>query len=88
MPRPATLVEIATTPMDSLGIPAKSIRLDVGPGRKAFVFTMAASTRTGMAPERLRSLVQNLGDLVHPASAVMVILPDGKDLTAYKLEVA
>lgn len=87
MPRPARLIEVASAPLDELSLPVQAMRLDLGGDRRGFVLTMSARARTGMSTEAFHSLAKNIGDLVYPASAFLVVLPDGELLTAYKLEV-
>jgi hypothetical protein len=90
MPDPATpsaqVIEVASTPLDAMGIPATSIKLELGPERRAFVFTVNASARDEMNRVAFAQLAQQLGNLVYPSPAVLVVLPDGEQLGAYRVE--
>ena len=89
MPSPAKVIEIASTPLDAIDLPATSIRVDLGEnGEKAFVFWMSTSARLGMETERFEAFARQLGNLVHPHPALLVVLPDGEQLGAYRVEVA
>lgn len=87
-PVPATLVEVATTPLEPLGFEGvSSINIELGGDRKAFVFTMSATARDAMEVDKLTSLALALGALVHPSSATLVVLPDGEHISAYRVQV-
>lgn len=83
---PATVVELGATPLDALSIPATSIKVPLGPDRHAFVFTVSSNARFEMSLEAFTQLAQTLGNLVHPAPALLVVLPDGEELSAYRVE--
>lgn len=87
MSKPAKVVEITATDLAPMGIPAKSIRIDLGPERRGFVFTVSSKQRAEMAPDRLNQLAQSLGNLVHPSSAILIVIPEG-NLGAYAVELA
>lgn len=87
----AKVIEVAATPLDALGfVETTSINIDLRQDRKAFVFTVSARARDAMQaedPGKLGQLALTLGALVHPSSAVLVVLPDGEQLGAYRVEV-
>lgn len=88
----AKVIEVAATPLDALGFAeTTSINLGLGEDRKAFVFTISRRARDAMvaeSPDKLGEVATALGALVHPSSAVLVVLPDGEQLSAYRVEVA
>lgn len=90
-PIAAKVVEVAATPLDALGFAeTSSINIGLGEDRKAFVFTISRRARDAMQAEdegKLGQLALSLGALVHPSSAVLVVLPDGEQLAAYRVEV-
>lgn len=83
----AKVIEVAATPLDALGIPVTSIKVELGEDRKAFIFTMSARARDQMTDLQLGSTAHMLGALVYPSSAALVVLPDGEQLGAYRVEV-
>jgi hypothetical protein len=91
-PIAAKVIEVAATPLDALGFAeTTSISIGLGEDRKAFVFTLSQSARAAMKDDagrdRLGDLALQLGALVNPSSAVLVVLPDGEQLSAYRVEV-
>lgn len=86
--KPAKVIEVASTPLDALGFEGvSSINIGLGFDRKAFVFTMSQAARDAYPTDKLGELATMLGALVHPSSAVLVVLPDGEQLSAYRVEV-
>ena len=84
-PAPPRLVALEATDVPGLD-PLKSIRLTVGPDKHAFVFTLSDKARHTMTQSRLENIAQVIGNLVHPAQATLVVVPDGCDLAAYEVE--
>jgi hypothetical protein len=83
------IVEVETTDVAELAgeaLPVRSLKLNLGSDRKAFVFTMSRAARERMDAEKLRSIAQVLGDLVHPHSATLVIA-DETDLRCWEVSV-
>ena len=83
-----SVTEVSPEALDEVGFPGtRRVRLKLGGDRVAFVFTLTAAARAGMTDIRFRQVAQQLGDLVHPHRAVLIVLPDGApDLRAYALE--
>lgn len=81
------MIEVPSAPLDELVMPVRCIRVDLDDERKGFAFSMSARARLGMGKTQFHALAQSLGDLVHPHPALLIVLPDGELLTAYKLEV-
>lgn len=80
-----TFVEVQPEDLTPLGFPAQRLKLKLR-GRDAFVFTMTAAAREKLTDVKFREIGQTLGNLVHPAQAVMMVLPDGAaDLRAYEV---
>lgn len=90
-PVAAKVIEVAATPLDALGFAEMtSINIGLGADHKAFVFTISRRARDAMVAEgadKLGEMAKALGALVHPSSAVLVVLPDGEQLSAYRVEV-
>lgn len=65
-------------------LPVKAIKLPMVAGR-GMVFTVSATAARARTPEALRALAQQLGDLVNPRPAALIVLPDGEELRAYEV---
>lgn len=65
-------------------LPVKTLKLPMVAGR-GMVFTVSATAARARTPEALQALAQQLGNLVNPRPAALVVLPDGEELKAYEL---
>jgi hypothetical protein len=82
----ARVVEVERSELlNAFGIPARTIKLELGSGGRAFVFTMRRRDREKMDAKKFMQTAQSLGDVVHPARAVLVVLPDDAELRAYEV---
>lgn len=83
------LVEIEATDLGQMTgktFPAKAISVDVGPGgQKGVLFTVSKSARDALGDLKFHQLAQQLGGLVHPHCATLVVIPDGTDIHAYEV---
>lgn len=82
---PPKLMALEATDVPGLD-PLRSIRLTVGPDQHAFVFTLPEKARLGMTQSKLENMAQVMGNLVHPAQATLIVVPDGCELGAYEVK--
>lgn len=86
---PARVVEVPREDLAEVGFPGVSrLRIPLGGARRGHVFVVSRSARDSMDDLRFRTMAQQLGNLVHPAQAVLVVLPDDRtDLRSFEVEV-
>lgn len=83
------LVEIEATDLGQMTgevLPAKAISISIGAGgQKGVLFTIPKSARDALGDLKFHQLAQQLGGLVHPHCATLVVVPDGVDIHAYEV---
>jgi len=88
-PRPVEVIEIERVdvgPMKQLANVA--IKLRLGGARRGYVFTMTRSAYEAKTPDLRMREAQALGNLIHPHSCALIIMPDETpDLRAYEVRV-
>lgn len=85
LPGPSKLVAIEPTDVPGLE-PLQAIRLEIGPGKHSFVFTISEEARDKMGLKWVQNVGQVMGNLVHPAQCALVVVPDGQTLSAYEVK--
>ena len=73
---------------DKLGTPfglVESHRMQVEEGRAVFVVALESKERAEMSPEQVKVLADTLGRVMHPATAVLVTVPDGMKLRVFEV---
>ena len=77
----------ALAPSNIEGLPAgiSALPVEVTKGKRVFVFMLAGEERELFSNEQVQNMAQTLGNVVHPAQAVFIVVPKGAVLTAYEV---
>jgi len=77
----------ALDPTKLEGLPAgiQAIPIEIAEGVKAFVFMLSGEERKLFTNTQVEGMSQTLGNLVHPAQAAFIVVPEGCALTAYEV---
>lgn len=69
------------------GLPASisALPIEVEDGRKVFIFAIEGDERKLFGDKQLRAMAQTCGNVVHPAQAVFLVLPEGAKLVVYSI---